>query len=54
MDEIDRHILATMQENARISVTELGKLIGLSTPAANVETFRGKRRHHGLSGNHQS
>ena len=32
MDEIDRHIVSLMQENARISVTELGKRIGLSTP----------------------
>ena len=44
MDEIDRHILATMQENARISVTELGKQIGLSTPAANERLKRLEER----------
>lgn len=35
MDEIDKSILIEMQQNARISVTELGKKIGLSTPATN-------------------
>lgn len=35
MDEIDKVILIELQENARISVTELGKKIGLSTPATN-------------------
>ncbi|GAE37214.1 transcriptional regulator [Halalkalibacter akibai JCM 9157] len=35
MDEIDKSILIELQHNARISVTELGKKIGLSTPAAN-------------------
>lgn len=35
MDEIDQHILLQLQENARISMTELGKKIGLSTPATN-------------------
>lgn len=35
MDEIDQSILIHLQENARISMTELGKKIGLSTPATN-------------------
>ena len=44
MDEIDRHIVSLMQENARISVTELGKRIGLSTPAANERLKRLEER----------
>ena len=35
MDEIDQSILIQLQKNARISMTELGKKIGLSTPATN-------------------
>lgn len=35
MDEIDQSILIQLQENARISMTELGKRVGLSTPATN-------------------
>lgn len=35
MDEIDRDIIFHLQENARISFTELGKKVGLSTPAVN-------------------
>ncbi|MEH7379965.1 winged helix-turn-helix transcriptional regulator [Bacillus sp. JJ1533] len=35
MDEIDQSILIQLQNNARISMTELGKKIGLSTPAIN-------------------
>ncbi|MEK4024802.1 Lrp/AsnC family transcriptional regulator [Mammaliicoccus sciuri] len=35
MDEIDHSILIQLQKNARISMTELGKEIGLSTPATN-------------------
>lgn len=44
MDEINRHIVSLMQENARISVTELGKRIGLSTPAANERLKRLEER----------
>ncbi|WP_214829678.1 Lrp/AsnC family transcriptional regulator [Exiguobacterium algae] len=44
MDEIDRHIIGIMQENARISVTDLGKRIGLSTPAANERLKRLEER----------
>lgn len=44
MDDIDRHIVSLMQENARISVTELGKRIGLSTPAANERLKRLEER----------
>ncbi|MGE7543754.1 Lrp/AsnC family transcriptional regulator [Sporosarcina newyorkensis] len=35
MDEIDHNILIQLQKNARISMTELGKKFGLSTPATN-------------------
>ena len=35
LDEIDQSILIQLQDNARISMTELGKKIGLSTPATN-------------------
>ncbi|WLD94381.1 Lrp/AsnC family transcriptional regulator [Alkalihalobacillus sp. AL-G] len=35
MDEIDKSILLHLQENARVSMTELGKKVGLSTPATN-------------------
>jgi Lrp/AsnC family leucine-responsive transcriptional regulator len=34
MDHIDREILFALQENARISMTELGKKVGLTGPAA--------------------
>jgi Lrp/AsnC family transcriptional regulator, leucine-responsive regulatory protein len=35
LDEIDQSILIQLQKNARISMTELGREIGLSTPATN-------------------
>ncbi|MNJ51894.1 HTH-type transcriptional regulator LrpC [compost metagenome] len=35
MDEIDSSILIALQNNARISMTDLGKKVGLSTPAVN-------------------
>lgn len=35
VDEIDQSIISQLQENARLSMTELGKVIGLSTPATN-------------------
>lgn len=44
MDEIDRHITDIMQHQARISVTELGKRIGLSTPATNERLKRLEER----------
>ncbi|SEG55700.1 Lrp/AsnC family transcriptional regulator [Paenibacillus sp. UNC499MF] len=34
MDHTDRSILALLQENGRMSMTELGKLVGLTSPAA--------------------
>jgi Lrp/AsnC family leucine-responsive transcriptional regulator len=34
LDEIDRDILAELQENARITFTELGKRVSLTAPAA--------------------
>ncbi len=33
LDSIDRSILAALQDDARLRVTELGRLVGLSTPA---------------------
>ncbi|MFC5468105.1 Lrp/AsnC family transcriptional regulator [Cohnella suwonensis] len=33
MDQVDRGILKELQENARISMTELGQRIGLTAPA---------------------
>ncbi len=44
MDEIDRHILELMQQQARISMTELGRQIGLSTPAATERVRRLEER----------
>ncbi|MFS0870322.1 Lrp/AsnC family transcriptional regulator [Paenibacillus xylanilyticus] len=35
MDEIDKDILLHLQENARYSFAELGRKVGLSTPAVN-------------------
>lgn len=34
LDRIGRKILATLQENARISLSRLGEIVGLSAPAA--------------------
>jgi len=34
LDEIDRRILAELQENGRITFTELGKRVALTAPAA--------------------
>ena len=39
MDEIDRKILQKLQENARISFAELGRRVGLTTPAV-IERIR--------------
>ncbi|MEH7532171.1 Lrp/AsnC family transcriptional regulator, partial [Priestia megaterium] len=33
--KLTKNILLHLQENARLSVTQLGKLVGLSTPAVN-------------------
>lgn len=35
MDEIDKEILVCLQENGRLSITELGKKVRLSNPAIN-------------------
>lgn len=35
MDEIDKDIIFHLQENGRMAFTELGKKVGLSTPAVN-------------------
>ncbi|MBD0382485.1 Lrp/AsnC family transcriptional regulator [Paenibacillus sedimenti] len=33
MDDIDKKIIEQLQDNARLSMTELGKIIGLTSPA---------------------
>lgn len=45
MDEIDKNILLHLQENARLSVTQLGKLVGLSTPAVNERVKNLKKKY---------
>ncbi|MBH0160386.1 Lrp/AsnC family transcriptional regulator [Fictibacillus sp. 26RED30] len=35
MDEIDKEILLHLQQDARVSITALGKKVGLSNPAVN-------------------
>lgn len=40
MDQVDKHILALLQEQARISMTELGKSVGLSQPAVTERVRR--------------
>lgn len=44
MDEIDQNILLYLQENARLSFTQLGKLVGLSTPAVNERVKNLKKK----------
>ncbi|MCP6681908.1 Lrp/AsnC family transcriptional regulator [Bacillus nakamurai] len=34
MDRTDLHILSLLQKNARLTMVELGKLVGLSSPSA--------------------
>jgi Lrp/AsnC family leucine-responsive transcriptional regulator len=40
MDQLDQKIIAIMQEQGRISLTELGKLVGLSQPAVTERVRR--------------
>ena len=40
MDQIDRSILFHMENQARLSMTELGKLVGLSQPAVTERVKR--------------
>lgn len=40
MDEIDQHILYHLENQARLSMTELGKLVGLSQPAVTERVKR--------------
>lgn len=40
MDQIDRNILFHMENQARLSMTELGKLVGLSQPAVTERVKR--------------
>ncbi|WP_226670365.1 Lrp/AsnC family transcriptional regulator [Metabacillus litoralis] len=40
MDNVNRKILTILQENGRISMTELGKIVALSTPAVTERVRR--------------
>ncbi|WP_159887359.1 Lrp/AsnC family transcriptional regulator [Paenibacillus puerhi] len=40
MDELDKHILMILQEQGRISMTELGKTVALSQPAVTERVRR--------------
>ncbi|MED1782783.1 Lrp/AsnC family transcriptional regulator [Brevibacillus fortis] len=40
MDQVDKEILMILQDNARISMTELGKMVSLSQPAATERVRR--------------
>jgi Lrp/AsnC family transcriptional regulator, leucine-responsive regulatory protein len=40
MDELDRQILMVLQDQARISMTELGKIVALSQPAVTERVRR--------------
>ncbi len=40
MDHVDKEILIILQEQARISMTELGKMVGLSQPAVTERVRR--------------
>lgn len=44
MDQVDKNILMILQENARISMTELGKLVGLTQPAVTERVRRMEER----------
>lgn len=49
MDEIDKNILLHLQNQARLSMTDLGKLVGLSQPAVTERVKRMEEK--GLSRN---
>ena len=40
MDETDLKILSHLQENARLSMVEIGKLVGLSSPSVTERVRR--------------
>ncbi len=40
MDQIDKHILQTLQQNGRVPMTELGRIVGLSQPAVTERVRR--------------
>ncbi|MGW9129213.1 Lrp/AsnC family transcriptional regulator, partial [Paenibacillus chitinolyticus] len=40
MDQVDKQILLQLQEHGRISMTELGKAVGLSQPAVTERVRR--------------
>lgn len=40
VDQVDKHILLQLQEHGRISMTELGKAVGLSQPAVTERVRR--------------
>ncbi|QQE75070.1 Lrp/AsnC family transcriptional regulator [Brevibacillus composti] len=44
MDSVDKEILLILQEQARISMTELGKMVGLSQPAVTERVRRLEER----------
>ncbi|MBB6671577.1 Lrp/AsnC family transcriptional regulator [Cohnella nanjingensis] len=44
MDQVDRQILLYLQDNARISMTELGKTVGLTQPAVTERVRRLEER----------
>lgn len=45
MDEIDYEILQHLQDDARISMTSLGKKVGLSNPAVNERVKKLEEQH---------
>lgn len=49
MDDIDCEVLAELQANARIAFAELGRRVGLSTPAV-IERVRRLEDHHVITG----
>lgn len=49
IDDIDCEILAELQANARIAFAELGRRVGLSTPAV-IERVRRLEDHHVITG----
>lgn len=44
MDQVDKNILLALQDNARISMTELGKMVGLTQPAVTERVRRMEER----------
>jgi len=44
LDQIDKNILLALQDHARISMTELGKMVGLTQPAVTERVRRMEER----------